>query len=162
MASPGEFLVVVAYAPLAVIALMLTGESVARELRPSDHGLVFQDSPPSASGGVNYPPEMMSFFNGQNSSSESSTSSGMALPKAMNTSDSPSSSWWTGDAGGGRHRDHVRDALIVASLVCGVTGVVILAASGLLYLLRYRKNKFSETTTCENNNNKLELAIRNS
>lgn len=150
-----QFATILTFTPV-MIGFMLTGElTSARELRPSDHGLVFQNSPPS--------PEMMSFFIGNNSSPGSSTSSGSALPKAMNSSDSSPSSWWRGTAGGGG-RDHVREALMVASLVCGITGVILLlVASAMLFLFKYRKRTLNQLSRDMDhiNNNKLELVIRN-
>ncbi|KAI3439196.1 uncharacterized protein J3R85_005164 [Psidium guajava] len=65
--------------------------SEARELRPSNHGLQYQDPPPA---GAKPSPEMASYFGASPSSSNSSESSpAMALPNAMNSSNDP---WWRG------------------------------------------------------------------
>ena len=159
MAYPTELATAIAvYAPL-LITLMFAGDSIARELRPSDHGLEFQNLPPA---GLNsYPPDMMTFFNGKHSTSPTTD---FALPKAMNSSDSSPSSWWRstggGDSGG---RDHVRDALMVGSFVCGITGGVLLLASGLLYLFKYRKQKLNKSSSASEHEdqNKLQLVPRN-
>ena len=153
MASLTGFVV---YAPLLIGFILVVGESTARELRPSDHGLVFQISPPK---GVTYPPAMMSFFNGKHSTA---TSTDFGMPKALNSNES-SQSWWGGDDGGGR-RDHLRGALMVGSLVCGITGVILLVVSGLLYVFKYRKHKSKESSRDnenDNNHNKLELVLSN-
>ncbi|KAI4297073.1 hypothetical protein L6164_036981 [Bauhinia variegata] len=142
-----------------MLVLVFAGESGARDLRPSDHGLEFQTAPLT---GLNHTQEMKSFFNGKNLS----PTSNVALPKAMNSSDSSPSSWWrtAGVGGGGRNGggDHVRNALVIASLVCGITGVILLVASGLLYVFKYRKQKSNESSSDNNtNNSKLQLVVRN-
>ncbi|KAF8035992.1 hypothetical protein BT93_C1880 [Corymbia citriodora subsp. variegata] len=107
----------------------------AGELRPSDHGLQFQDPPPA---GAKLPPQMASFFGASPSSPSSSNSSpALPLPNATNSSDDPR---WRGggDAGRGR-RVRVRGALLVASIACGVTGVALVFASGLVFLFKFRK-----------------------
>ena len=131
-----------------MIMIMMARESYGRELRPSDHGLEYQQSPPPGTKS----PEMVSFFEGSagNSRPSSSSSSFDALPRAMNSNDT---SWWTngpiGGAGGRRNGggDHVRHVLVVASVVCGVTGVVLLVASAFIYLFRYKKQKSSSPST---------------
>lgn len=142
-----------AAAAAVMIALMFAGESIGRELRPSEHGLEFQNSPPAWK---NYSSEMRSFFN----SSQKSNSSGMTMPRAMNSSDSSPSSWWRTTTGGGGGRNHVRVALVVASLVCGVTGVILLVVTGLLYLSKHRKHKVTESCG-DKNNDKLQLVVSN-
>lgn len=131
MAYSAEFGVAVA----VFVVAMTTLESDGRELRPSDHGLVYS-SPASE------PAEAKSFFAGAGVGGTSPAGSGgVALPKAMNSNDT---SWLEGvNAGGGGRRDHVRDVLVVVSLLCGITGVVLFVASAFVYLLRYRKRKSS-------------------
>ncbi|XP_030552384.1 zinc finger protein 219-like isoform X1 [Rhodamnia argentea] len=121
-------------------------QSEARELRPSDHGLQYQDPPPA---GAKPAPEMASFFGASPpsppSSNSSASSPGMALPNAMNSSNDP---WWRGGGygggggeGGRGRRDRVRGALLVASIVCGITGIALLFASGLVFLFNFRKER---------------------
>ncbi|XP_061339687.1 uncharacterized protein LOC133286303 [Gastrolobium bilobum] len=138
MASLPEF----ATAVIIIIAFMLAGYSAARELRPSDHGLVFQTSPPANSS-----LEMRSFFN----NSKGSSSSGVSL---RNATESLPPSWWTSTGGGGGRGGHLGRALMVASLVCGVTGGILLVASGLLYLFKNRKKQNqNDSFRADNNNN---------
>ncbi|XVE89366.1 hypothetical protein DITRI_Ditri19aG0196100 [Diplodiscus trichospermus] len=128
-------------AAIALIMLMLIMESTPRELRPSDHGLEYQSLPPTGLKS----PGMMSFFGA--TSKASSTPSTMALPKAMNSSDT---SWW-GAGSKRRGSDHVRHVLLLGSLVCGLTGVALLAASALIYVMF--KIKSSPSTNNTNNTN---------
>ncbi|KAF2317894.1 hypothetical protein GH714_041214 [Hevea brasiliensis] len=74
------------YMPLIIaIVIMNVGDSRARELRPSYHGLDFQSTLPV---GENQPPAMKEFFGASSSSSSpTSKSSNVALPKAMNSND---------------------------------------------------------------------------
>ncbi|XP_022140177.1 uncharacterized protein LOC111010910 [Momordica charantia] len=89
---------------------------------------------------------MKSFFRGN-----SWSSSEVALPKAMNTSVPPE--WWTrshhhGDrtgAAAGRG-DHIRGALLVASLVCGIVGVSLLIASAFIYIFKFKKHRSSPSS----------------
>ncbi|XVF26349.1 hypothetical protein REPUB_Repub14bG0008400 [Reevesia pubescens] len=119
------------YLPLITIILII-GESTARELRPSDHGLEYQSLPPTGLKSTG----MMSFF-GSTSKSSSSTPSTVALPKAMNSNDT---SWWKSNRHGS---DHVRHVLVLGSLVCGVTGVALLAASAFIYVVKIRSSPSS-------------------
>ncbi|KAF8031868.1 hypothetical protein BT93_D0938 [Corymbia citriodora subsp. variegata] len=134
------------YALLALCVLFFTNvtQSESRELRPSDHGLRFQDPPPA---GAKLPQEMASFFGGSPSSPSSSNPSGSspAVP-LLNGTISSGDPWWRGGGGyggsggegrGTRHR--MRGALLVASIVCGITGVALLFASGLVFLFKFRK-----------------------
>ncbi|KAK7331277.1 hypothetical protein VNO77_25497 [Canavalia gladiata] len=109
------------------IVVLLAGGSAARDLRPSEHGLVFQASPPANSS-----VEMRSFFNSNKGSSPSDA-------PLQNVTESMPPSWWraTGDGSGGG--SHLRGALMMASLVCGITGGVLLVASALLYLFKHRR-----------------------
>ncbi|XP_023519911.1 uncharacterized protein LOC111783236 [Cucurbita pepo subsp. pepo] len=128
------------YCSLAVI--FLAGGSNARDLRPSEHGLEYQNP-----GAIeNSSPDMQSFFKGN-----SWSSSDVALPKAMNTS--LPSQWWnrshrdrSGAAGDGGGGDHIRGALLVASLVCGVIGVSLLIASAFIYVFKFRKQNRSSSS----------------
>ncbi|XP_054779290.1 uncharacterized protein LOC129287149 [Prosopis cineraria] len=141
------------FATAVIIGLMFAGESIGKDLRPSEHGLEFQNSP---SAWLNYSSEMRSFFN---SSQASNSSDIMTMPKPTNSSDSSRSSWWSNTDGG--ERNHVRNALVVASLVCGVTGVILLVATGLLFLSKHRKHKHEVNESCsDKDNDKLQLAVR--
>lgn len=138
MAYSAEFGVAIA----VFVVAMTTLESDGRELRPSEHGLVYnQDFSPASE-----PAESKSFFAGAGGGGTSPAGSGgVALPKAMNSNDT---SWWEGvNAGGRGRRDHVRDVLVVVSLLCGITGVVLFVASAFVYLLRYRKRKSASSSS---------------
>lgn len=117
-----------ATASIAFCLLLASADrSTARDVRPSDHGLGYQQGAPPA--GEASPPEMMSFFG---ASSSPPTSPSSALPRASNSTDSS----WMHASG---RRDRVREILLVASLVCGVTGVALLIGSALLFLFKLRK-----------------------
>ncbi|XP_022954449.1 uncharacterized protein LOC111802125 [Cucurbita pepo subsp. pepo] len=111
-------------------AIFFFGCSNARDLRPSEHGLEYQN--PGATG--NSSSNMQSFFQGN-----SWSSSEVELPKAVNTS--LPSQWWNrshanrSGAGG----DHIRGALIVVSLVCGIIGFSLLIASAFIYFFKFKK-----------------------
>lgn len=122
MANPRAAVLII----FAVCLISFAGESSGRELRPSDHGLEYQESTPPAE---KKSPGMKSFFGGG-----PSPATNAALPWAMNSTEP---SW----SGGGGKRDRVRQVLLVGSLVCGVTGVALLVASGLLYIFKYKKQK---------------------
>ncbi|KAK4399423.1 hypothetical protein Sango_1417800 [Sesamum angolense] len=121
----------------AVVAFLITLSTIrARDLRPSDHGLSYQQHsfPPAQNGDAR---EMRSFFG-----TATSSSSSVQLPEAKNISET----WWSAHAGGGRTRegeggDHVRLGLLVASAVCGLTGVILLGVSGVIFLFRLQKQK---------------------
>ncbi|KAL6567250.1 hypothetical protein OROGR_000918 [Orobanche gracilis] len=117
------------YGVVTLVALVaIFGRSCSvRDLRPSDHGLVYQEdsstSDPNGDG-----QEMLSFF------AAKAPSSFVKLPEAKNIS----GTWWSaGDSG----RNHVRLGLVIGSGVCGLTGVVLLAVSGVVFLFRLRKQK---------------------
>ena len=178
------------YGPLILMTMtmMNADHSESHELRPSDHGLEYQTNTPSSSdSGKSPPPEMMSFFG-----NSSSTSSDVAMPKALNSNSNSSSSssspdddtsWWNnaGRGGGGKNKDHVRDVLLVGSIACGLTGVVLLVASALLYVFKFRKQRSppppsqqppppllalpsSAALSCHDNDsgNKLQIVVRDS
>ncbi|KAI3748149.1 hypothetical protein L6452_11048 [Arctium lappa] len=113
---------------LPLIAIPVIRPSDGKELRPSDHGLPNQGDEQAKA------PQMSSFF-GSGGASSSTT---QPLPEAKNFSDSSSSS--TGHGGGGG-ADHVRKVLIVSSLVCGIVGIVLLVAAGILFLHRFRNRR---------------------
>uniref|UniRef100_A0A6N2NAP6 Uncharacterized protein n=1 Tax=Salix viminalis TaxID=40686 RepID=A0A6N2NAP6_SALVM len=129
---------------IIIMIIINTQDSKARELRPSDHGLGFQSMPPTA---VKFPPDMKQFF-GASSAATSTSSSGVALPKAMNSNDT---SWWRTAGAGGGGGDHVRHVLLVASLVCGVTGLGLLVTSALIFYFMRHKNQSSPSSTTDNN-----------
>ncbi|XP_059666422.1 uncharacterized protein LOC132312176 [Cornus florida] len=121
---------------LPLIAVSIIKHSDGREIRPSEHGLAYQNAP--ATGRKS--PEMLSFFGGTRSAAASSN---VTLPEARNTS---GPSWWTDPIGGGRRGhggDRVKDALLVASVVCGITGVALLLVAAFLFLSHYRKQRTS-------------------
>ncbi|KAL1560512.1 hypothetical protein AAHA92_10713 [Salvia divinorum] len=124
---------------VAAVALSaLLGHSAARDLRPSDHGLDFQEtsSSPPPRDGADEQQEMMAFFGETTSSSAAAAT--VQLPEAKNISDT-----WLGARAGERAResgrDHVRLGLLVATAVCGLTGVTLLAISGAIFIFRLRK-----------------------
>ncbi|XP_038711719.1 uncharacterized protein LOC120005904 [Tripterygium wilfordii] len=107
MESP-TLVVMIAFC-LPLISIMILGEfSTARELRPADHGLQNQ-------GFQELAPETKQFFGASTPSTESPN---VALPRGMSSDNS--TPWLIGGDGGGN--DHLRHAMLVASLVCGVTG----------------------------------------
>jgi hypothetical protein len=133
-----------------IVMIIIVQDSKARELRPSDHGLEYQSMPPT---GVRFPPDMKQFF-GASSAATSTSSSGVALPKEMNSNDT---SWWRaagGGGGGGGGGDHVRHVLLVASLVCGVTGLALLVTSALIFYFMRHKNQSSPSSSTTNNNHR--------
>ncbi|KAL1320608.1 hypothetical protein HN51_065282 [Arachis hypogaea] len=132
------------FAASVIFAVIIAGDSSAfgsRDLRPSDHGLVFQSSPPANSS------TMRSFFNGAGSSSASSSSSSSSssdsdvssFPEATNLTASLPPPWWSPSPSSGGGARRLGGALVVASLVCGVTGVALLVATGLVYLFKHRR-----------------------
>ncbi|XP_043701229.1 uncharacterized protein LOC122651763 [Telopea speciosissima] len=110
-----------------VISMLLTVET--RYLRPSDHGINYQNNPTDVKS-----PEMMTFFGGASTE----------LPEAKNSSEprwrnigAPAS--FT-RSGGGDGKDRVRETLLVASLACGVVGVALMVAAAFIYLLQRRRS----------------------
>lgn len=88
-----------------------------------------------------------------------SPSTGVALPKVKNSSDT---SWWRTVGGGGKGGgdDHVRHLLLVASLVCGVTGLGLLVSSAVIcYCFIRHKNKHSSSAATDNNNNNRSITV---
>ncbi|KAK7246144.1 hypothetical protein RIF29_41004 [Crotalaria pallida] len=115
-------------ATVIIITLTVTA---ARDLRPSNHGLIFQNSSLTPAN-----PPMKSFFN--SSHTTTSSDSDMPFPNSASSTESLPPAWRRAGGGGGRHWGRV---LIVASLVCGVTGVTLLVATGILYLFIRNKRK---------------------
>lgn len=148
------------FAPL--IFTTINGESESHELRPSDHGLEYQKS--AAGGEERSAPEMRSFFGG---SSPTSTSSNVAMPKPMDSNSTDDRSWWSKNSG--HSNDHVREALLVASVACGVTGVALLLASALIYVFKFRGQRSAvvppssaAALSSNDNENKLQIVVRDS
>ncbi|KAL5053661.1 hypothetical protein RYX36_034343 [Vicia faba] len=145
------------------VILILTGCSSSRDLRPSDHGLLFQTLSPA---GTHSSPEMRSFFNSDNSSPTVSSSSDVAMPNAI-TMDNPTPRPPSGLRGSGKDGDRVEDALKAASLACGIVGAFLIMASSLIYVFKYRKRVQNEALRGNNGefenddgNNKLQLVLR--
>ena len=107
----------------------------SRYTRPSDHGLSYQAAAPKGQSS----PQMAAFFGGSSSNTD------VALPKALNSS---VPAWYRGGGGGGgggsrerRGDHHVRKVLVVASLVCGITGVALLVVVAFLFVGHYRSRQ---------------------
>ncbi|KAL2252096.1 uncharacterized protein LOC105167259 [Sesamum indicum] len=102
--------------------------SAGRDLRPSDHGLVYQGhaSAPTQKGDAQ---QMLSFFG------STTTESSVPFPEAQNISDD------TWSSGGGIRREHVRMGLLVASAVFGMAGIVLLIVSGMFFVVRLRNRR---------------------
>ncbi|XP_045804859.1 proline-rich receptor-like protein kinase PERK4 [Trifolium pratense] len=115
-----------------IITVILAGASTGRDLRPSDHGLSFQSPPPA-----NSPTEMRSFFNSNNNSSNSSSSDNS--PWGITDSIPPAIQRTTGNGGG-----RLGKALVWGSLVCGITGGVLLVVSIFIYLFNKKRRRNSE------------------
>ncbi|KAM7505773.1 hypothetical protein LguiB_004677 [Lonicera macranthoides] len=124
-----------------LIVISIVKQSDGRELRPSEHGLTNQDTPPATGENT---ADMMSFFGGP-------AASKVPLPEARNMSDM--SSWPNSDGGGGRRRDggregdHVSEVLLVASVACGATGVVLLIVAAFIFLFRNQKQNGKEKSS---------------
>ncbi|KAH7836812.1 hypothetical protein Vadar_005976 [Vaccinium darrowii] len=132
------------YMPLIVIILVVGRSECSRDLRPSEHGLSYQSNATVAAAAGDDSPETMSFFGGTTSAATAS----VPFPEEKNgTSDA---SWGRGvSGGGGQRRDHGKDALVVASVVCGATGVVLLVVASLLFVFQYQRQRSNnERTKC--------------
>nr|XP_009625250.1 uncharacterized protein LOC104116155 [Nicotiana tomentosiformis] len=121
---------------------ILSSKPHGRELRPSEHGLPYQRSSNIPAAKVN-DPQLHSFFAGTGGKSPPSS----ALPEARNLT------WWNNTGNNGdvmsrdsNGKDHVREVLLVSSLVCGAAGVVLLAVSGFVFVVRLRKKRQRETS----------------
>lgn len=109
-----------------------------RELRPSDHGLAYQDSSkPAKKQDV---VDMLSFFG-------RTPPPPLELPEGKNVT----GAWWSDTVEASPSRDGERkhhlmkEVLLVASLVCGVTGAGLLAAAAFLVASR-RRDRRRETS----------------
>ena len=106
-----------------IFLFILSVQSAGRDLRPSDHGLTYQNT-----STVTESPDATSFFEG--------TKSKVPLPEAKNLTDV---TWRRSDgarsgSGGGR----VNTAWLVASLVCGVTGIALLSVAAFVFIFRFQ------------------------
>uniref|UniRef100_A0A0V0HAB8 Putative ovule protein n=1 Tax=Solanum chacoense TaxID=4108 RepID=A0A0V0HAB8_SOLCH len=127
-----------------IVIVLSSFQSNCRELRPAEHGLTTtenQNSDSTTTTTNDEVPEMMSFFGGNDG--RRNTQPPVAKPIAENVT------WIGGERGGmsvhHNSRDHVRDVLLISSLVCGATGVVLLAVSVFVcVVLRFRKEKSVE------------------
>ncbi|XP_073129282.1 uncharacterized protein [Henckelia pumila] len=114
------------YGVVAFILSLIT-QSNCRDLRPSDHGLAYQEGSPRENG-------TLAFFGG-------ATPPPLPLPEARNISDT-----W-GNEDGSRRSDHLKIGLLVGSAVCGLAGVVLLVVSGIVFLFRIRKDDGISSTS---------------
>ncbi|CAN8313705.1 unnamed protein product [Cochlearia groenlandica] len=128
---------------LFIIVLESTATMIiinARELRPSDHGLEYYYEPDDDESSK----EMTSFFGPPSSSSStnemtSSSPYGSTLPSAVKSPMTTSSR--DNDDDDDDDDGHVmRHVLVVGSLVCGVSGVALMVASGLIYFFGYSRH----------------------
>ncbi|XP_027085970.2 uncharacterized protein LOC113783182 [Coffea eugenioides] len=136
---------VICFLALNLTLSLLVMQSDGRYLRPSDHGLSYQDT---AEPTKETDPEMLSFFN---------NGKRVSLPEAKNLttgagsaggfspgSDPAAAAWWRNrekKRSRDIHKNHVREILLISSLVCGLGGVVLLVVSAFLFILRYRKQR---------------------
>lgn len=121
------------------IVFISIDNSHGRYLRPSDHGLAYQNTSRSVKKDV---PEMVSFFKGGRTATSFVPTT--PLPEASRSSNNdPAAMWWRKnrksreDSG----KDHVRQVLLLTSLLCGLTGVVLLVVSAVVFIYRYRNRK---------------------
>ncbi|KAL5097679.1 hypothetical protein RYX36_002006 [Vicia faba] len=128
-----------------IIIVSLAGSSTGRDLRPSDHGLDYQSSPP-----VNSPPDMKSFFNSNNSSSS------YASPWNLTDSVPPALPRTTGNG-----RGRLRKALVMASLVCGITGVILLVVSVLLFRFWHQRRNSEQNDSFRLDDDNFNFNINN-
>ncbi|MCD9645053.1 hypothetical protein HAX54_033706 [Datura stramonium] len=126
---------------LVIIFSIFSSKSHGRELRPSEHGLPYQHSSNPTAKSTD--PQLHSFFAGTGEKTPPLS----ALPEARNLT------WWNNGDGISRDsnrkdhdHDHVRVALLVSSLVCGAAGVVLLAVSAIVFVVRLRKKRQRETS----------------
>nr|XP_004231565.1 uncharacterized protein LOC101267460 [Solanum lycopersicum] len=121
---------------IIIIVSIFSPNSYGRELRPSEHGLPYQHS--SYPTAKSTDPELHSFFAGTGEKTPSS------LPEARNLT------WWanSGDqmSRDSNRKDHVRQVLLISSLVCGAAGVVLLTVSAVVFAVRLRERKQRETS----------------
>lgn len=124
---------------ILLLSIMSSFQSNGRELRPAEHGLTANQNSSSTTTTTNDDvPKMLTFFGDNNRGRN--TQPPVALPIAENVT------WIGGERGGmsvhHNSKDQVRDVLLISSLVCGATGVVLLAVSVFVcVVLRFRKEK---------------------
>ncbi|XP_010245694.1 PREDICTED: uncharacterized protein LOC104589173 [Nelumbo nucifera] len=116
---------------LPMIWIWVMGLTECREIRPSGHGLTYQTTPTETET-----PEMKSFFGSSYSDDV------VEKPEARNATDP----WWRVAGVGapmrlraeGKSHEHMRNALLIASVVCAVLGVSLLTAAAFLYFTQFR------------------------
>lgn len=126
---------------IVLLLFFILFQSNGRELRPAEHGLAANELNSSSAATTTNDdiPEMLSFFGGNGG--RRNTQPPVALPIAENVT-------WSGGGGRGgmsvrrNSKAHVRDVLLISSLVCGAIGVVFLAVSVFVcVVLRFRREK---------------------
>ncbi|KNA18258.1 hypothetical protein SOVF_072560 [Spinacia oleracea] len=117
---------------LLILLVIVVGES--RELRPSEHGLPFQNLPEKS-------PDMVVFFGDQDSPPEKKPP---AIVGSMNETAS-SDTWWR-ESPGKRKEIKLSKALMIATVVCGCIGVVLLLAAAFLFALNFYR-RISEASS---------------
>ncbi|CAN4080407.1 unnamed protein product [Withania somnifera] len=115
---------------VVLLLLIFSSKPHGRELRPSEHGLTHQHSSKSND------PQLHSFFTGAGEKTPPS------LPEARNLTWSDN-----GVSRDSNRKDHVRQVLLLFSLVCGAAGVVLLAVSAAIFFVRLRDRKQRETSS---------------
>ncbi|KAJ4981809.1 hypothetical protein NE237_032646 [Protea cynaroides] len=116
------------------ISMLLTVET--RYLRPSDHGINYQNN----STDVQSSPEMRTFFGGP--STELPEAKNSSEPRWKNTG-TPARFQKRDDGG---RKDGVRETLLIASLACGVVGLVLMVGAGFIYFFGRRRSSSSYTS----------------
>lgn len=117
----------------------------ARELRPSDHGLEYNYETSESS-------EMTSFFGPPSSNELTSTSS--SSPSCSTLPSAAKSPLTSSKGRDDIDDDHVMNhVLFVGSLVCVLSGVVLMVASALIYFLGYPKIQNSSNNSDQIHNN---------
>lgn len=117
-------------AMILCLPLIVAVKAAAMEIRPSEHGLEFQSPPPA---GDKSSPDMRSFFGGVSSPTPEVA---LPLPKVMNSSEAPG--WWSHRDGGNKR---LKNALLVATAACGITGVALLVGSTLFYVYKVKNQR---------------------
>ncbi|KAJ4977087.1 hypothetical protein NE237_002193 [Protea cynaroides] len=121
---------------MAIILMLSKAES--RYMRPSDHGLMYQNNPTGMKS-----PEMKSFFG------EPSTE-----PEGRNSS----KPWWKNTGAPGtfmrredRRKDRVREVILISSFVCGIVGVALMVAVAFIYFYHRRRSlsQLQSSSSCK-------------
>ncbi|WOL12230.1 hypothetical protein Cni_G20996 [Canna indica] len=107
---------------LCLLAIWAFVAAEARDVRPSEHGLLHQKDPGPVS------PAMVAFFRGRPE---------VALPEARNVSDL---AWKRAPPGPERQERARSSALLAAGLLCGVVGSALLAVAALAYAVHARRS----------------------